>query len=243
MKHWTVSVIVLVPLVLMIASTLLAQGPTATTQPSPKTTVAASRRQLNRQWQATPEDKKKSSGLQDAIKRLRTVMNQPKSVTEPQIRPTTPPTRIKIPTTQPTTQPKTVTAKAPKKTVDPRQIGDRLRKLNKIEDPTAVGDALFQGKRLDLAAIIYDRAVKGNPASEQKAWLMFQAANCRRKTDPQKAVKTYDALVAAHPDSLWSSIALVQKDIVAWQSTNNLENLLKDAGKKGQQSADSSERK
>ncbi|MCP4377238.1 MAG: hypothetical protein GY794_13815 [bacterium] len=242
MKHWTVSISVLLPLVLMVASTLLAQGPVATTQPSNKTaTVAESKRQLDKQWQATPGKEKKSSGLQDAIKRLRTVMNQPAKVAEPK-RPVAPPVRIKISATLPvaTTQPKTKTLK---KTVDPLQVAARARKLNKIEDPTAVGDALFLSKRLDLAAIVYDRAVKGSATPEQKAWLMFQAANCHRKTDPKKAAKAYDALVAAYPDSLWSNIALVQKGIVAWQGTNNLESLLKDSSKKDQSSSDPSKRK
>jgi len=123
------------------------------------------------------------------------------------------------------------------------EIKERIRKLNSIADPAALADALFQAKHPDLAALFYDRALKGRTTPKLKAWALFQAGNCRRKTNPKVALKSYETLVAAHPDSLWSSIALVQKGIVEWQNTNNLTALLKDIEKQGQQSSSSPDRK
>ena len=120
---------------------------------------------------------------------------------------------------------------------------ERIRKLNSIEDPAALADALFQAKHPDLAAVFYDRAFKGPAAPKTKAWLLFQAGNCSRKTKPKAALKAYETLIAAHPASLWSSIALVQKGIVEWRNTNNMAALLSDIEKQSRQSPGSSERK
>ena len=246
MKHWTVTGISLAVLVLMVVSTLWAKEPTARVLPSARSTVEANRRQLGQQWRSSPEDKGDSGQLQEAINRLRSAMHQPKvpTTTKWKKQPTRPTTGVFKTTTQPTTQPKdSSTTKPADGASDPNKIRDRIRKLNSIEDPAAVADALFQAKHPDLAVVFYDRAIKGKSAPREKAWLLFQAANCRRKTKPQAALKAYDALVAAHPDSLWSSIALVQKGIVEWQNTHNLETLFKDAGKQVQQSSSSPERK
>ena len=123
------------------------------------------------------------------------------------------------------------------------EMTERIRKLNNIADPAALGDALFQAGHPNLAAVFYDRAVKGQTAPMEKAWMLFQAGNCRRRTDPQAALKAYDTLVAAHPESPWSSIALVQKGIVEWRNTKNLAALFKDIERQGQQSSGSPERK
>ena len=246
MKHWTVTGISLAVLVLMVVSTLWAKEPTAPSSTSTRSTVEANRRQLGQQWRSSPEDKGNSGELQEAINRLRSAMHQPKipTTTKRNKRPTKTTTRVLKTTTQPTTQPKNSSTTKPADDVsDPKKIGDRIRKLNSIADPAALADALFQAEHPDLAAVFYDRAIKGQAAPKQKAWLLFQAGNCRRKTKPQAAVKAYDALVAAHPGSLWSNIALVQKSIVEWQNTSNLTALLKDIEKQSQQASSSPERK
>jgi len=237
MKHWTVG-ISLAALVLMVAATLWAKDPAAPVSPSARSSVEANRRKLWRSSIQTPKDNGESSGLQEAIDRLQKSMHLPKTSPPPlkrratTTRPAT--TQPRNPTTRPaTTQPSVMTS----------EIKERIRKLNNIADPAALADALFQAKHSDLAVLFYDRAIKGQTTPKEKAWLLFQAANCRRKTNPQAALKAYNTLVAAHPESLWSSIALVQKGIVEWQNTNNLTALLKDIETQGQQSSSSPERK
>jgi len=245
MKHWTVTGITLAALVLTVAATLWAKDPATPVLPSTRSSVEANRRQLWRSNIQTPRDNGDSSGLREAIDRLQKSMHVQKPSPPPASRPvkrrtaTTRPatTQPANPTTRPampaTTQPSVMTS----------EIKERIRKLNSIADPAALADALFQAKHSDLAALFYDRAIKGKTTPKTKAWVLFQAGNCRRKTNPKVALKAYETLVAAHPDSLWSSIALVQKGIVEWQNTNNLTALLKDIEKQGQQSSSSPDRK
>ena len=243
MKHWTVTGISLAALVLMVVSALWAQDPTAPALPSVRSDVEVNRRQLRRSSIQAPRDKGDPSGLQEAIDELQKAMRKPKTKPPPppppkpdetttiQLRLITRPTTW--PATRPTTQPSLVNSK----------IVERIRKLNSIEDTVAAADAWFLAKHPDRAVVLYDRAIKGSGTPKEKAWVLFQAGNCRRKTNPQEALKAYDALVAAHPGTLWGSIALVQKGIVEWQNTNNLTALLKDIEKQGRQSSGSPERK
>jgi tetratricopeptide (TPR) repeat protein len=236
MKHWIVTGISLVAVVLTVVTTIWAQDPPPREAPSTRSAVEASRRQLWRSRIETVQDNGDSSGLQEAIELLQKSMHLPKSPLppyQPEKNPretTTQPattTQPRNPTTRPaTTQPSLITS----------AIRDRIRKLDSIADPAALADALFQAGHPDLAAVFYDRAIKGQTTPKKDAWLLYQAANCRRKTDPQAALKTYDTLVAAHPDSLWGSIALVQKGLVKWQNTDGLTTILKEIEQQGQQS-------
>jgi hypothetical protein len=240
MKHWTVTGISLAALVLMVAATLCAKDPAAPVLPSVRSSVEANRRQLWRSSIQTPRGNGDSSGLQEAIDRLQKSMH---------VRKPPPPVKRRVVTTRPaTTQPANpttmpATGATTRPSVMTSEIKERIRKLNSIADPAALADALFQAKHPDLAALFYDRALKGKTTPKVKAWVLFQAGNCRRKTNPKVALKAYETLVAAHPDSLWSSIALVQKGIVEWQNTNKLAALLKDIEKQGQQSSSSPDRK
>jgi len=246
MKHWTVG-ISLAALVLMVAATLWAKDPAAPVAPSVRSSVEANRRQLWRSSIQTPKDNGQSSGLQEAIDRLQKSMHMQKPSPPPSSRT---PVKPRAATTRPaTTQPGSYPTTRPamlattQPSVMTAEIKEKIRKLNSITDPVALADALFQAEHPDLAAVFYDRAIKGKTTPKKKAWMLFQAGNCRRKTNPQVALKAYDTLVAAHPDSLWSSIALVQKGIVEWQNTNNLAALLKDIEKQGRQSSSSPDRK
>lgn len=243
MKRWTVFSSSVASLVLTIAAALSAEVPVAGELASARSTTEASRRQLRRSSIQAPRDNDNNAPneLQAAIEQLRRSMYRPKPapakpVAEPPA-PTTRPAKAKpklTPTTRPATTQPAMTA---------FEIKERIRKINNVEDPTALGDVLFQAKRPKLAAIFYERAIKGKTTGESGAWAMFQAGNCRRTTDPQAAVKAYDALVAANPKSLWSSIALVQKNIITWRKTNNLAALSKDIEKQSRQSSGSTERK
>ena len=165
MKHGAVTGMVLAALVLTVAVTLWAQDPMASTLSSTSSTVEASRRKLWRSNIQTPQDDGDSKELQEAIARLQKSMHLPKPpasspppvVRRATTRPATTQPSEKNPTTMPaTTQPATMTA-------------ERIRKLNSIEDPAALADALFQAKHPDLAVVFYDRAFKGPAAPKTKA--------------------------------------------------------------------------
>jgi hypothetical protein len=240
MKHVTVTSIVLAGLAFMGVTALCAQDPAEPTLTSARSTVETNRRKL---WQSsiqTPEDDGDAKALQDAIDRLQRSMGSPKPAvitTRPHV---ANPTKTKTVTTQPGK--KDPTTKPAPTTQPSMTVADRIKKLNSIADPAALADALFQAKYPELAAAFYERAAKAPGAPETKAWVLFQMANCSSKTKPLAALKAYDALVAEHPGSLWSDIALVQKGILTWRSTNNLTALLKDIEKQGQQSPNLSQR-
>ena len=240
MKHGTVTGSVLAALAFVGVTALCAQDPTGPTLSSARSSVETNRRKLWRSSIQTPEDDGDAKALQEAIARLQKSMSSP----EPAITTPKPPVTPRIsPRPVVTTQPgKKVPATKPATTTQPSMtVAERIKKLNDIADPAALADALFQAKHPDLAAAFYERATKGPGTPQTKAWVLFQMANCSRETQPQAALKAYDALVAEHPGSLWSDIALVQKGILAWRNTNNLTVLLNDIEKQSQQSSSSSE--
>lgn len=236
MRYCGVTTICLAVLVLPVAATLWAQDAKAPQSPSASSTVETSRRQLWRSNIRTPkEDGASSKGLQNAIARLRQSLHGSK-----------PAPVARLTTTRPaTTQPKTPAAKPAVRppSVMTAEIIEKIRKLNSVEDPAALADALFQAKHPDLAVAFYDRAIKGATTPDNKAWLLFQAGNCSRRTKPQAALKAYDALVTAYPGSLWSSIAKVQKGIVEWRNNKDMVVLLNDIEGQGQESSDLPQRK
>jgi hypothetical protein len=232
-------------LVLMVTATLWAGDPVVASSSSIRSDVESNRREL---WKAniqTPKDEGNSKELQEAIARLQKSMYPAKPAPVPVVAPVKPSVKpIKI---APTTQPKTPTTMPATATTQPAimsiDVKERIRKLNGIKDPAALADVLFQAKHSDLAGVFYDRAIKGASAPDTKAWSLFQAGNCNRKTKPEAALKAYDTLVASHPDSLWSELALVQKGIITWRNADNMAALFADIEKQNKQSSSLSERK
>jgi hypothetical protein len=242
----TFTCISLVMLVLMVTAALWAGDPVTPSSSSARSEVESNRRELWRANIQTPKDEGDSRELQEAIARLQKTMYPAKPAPVPvvtRVKPSVTPKITTIPA--PTTQPKTPTTMPA--TTQPATMGidvkDRIRKLNGIKDPAALADALFQAKHSDLAVVFYDRAIKGSTAAKTKAWSLFQAGNCNRMTKPEAALKAYDTLVASHPGSLWSEIALVQKGIITWRNADNMAAVFADIEKQNQQSSSLPERK
>ena len=244
----TYTCISLVMLVLMVTAALWAGDPVTPSSSSVRSDVESNRRELWRANIQTPKDEGGSRELQEAIARLQKTMYPAKPAPAPvvtRVKPSVTPGTTTIPT--PTTQPKTPTTMPVTATTQPAimsiDVKERIRKLNGIKDPVALADVLFQAKHSDLASVFYDRAIKGASAPDTKAWSLFQAGNCSRKTKPEAALKAYDTLVASHPDSLWSELALVQKGIITWRNADNMAALFADIEKQNKQSSSLSERK
>jgi len=229
MKQWVIG-IHLASLVLTAAAAFSAQDPPADgAAASGESGAGAARRKLWRSNIQTPKDDAGYDELQKAIERLNRAMNPPKAATRPPRRngATTRPAAGESPTTRPATK--------------VLSVKERLIKINSIDDPGALADALFQAGRSKLAGTFYDRAIQGQTDAKTRAWLLFQAGNCRRGTDPAQAAKSYDALLAAHPDSIWSQIARVRKGLLQWRGANKIDQLLKDIAKQEQTSLGSTE--
>jgi len=90
------------------------------------------------------------------------------------------------------------------------------------QDPLVLAEVLFAGGRKKLAAVFYQEALnrdtkKGEKLSaEDKAWALFQAANCLREKDMTAAEKLYLRLIAEYPDCPWVEIAKAQCKLIEW---------------------------
>ncbi len=86
---------------------------------------------------------------------------------------------------------------------------ERLRRLppDRIADPLALADALFQAGHYREAYAFYETALKADGNGKAKAWALFQMANCQRESDPAAGIAIYDQILKDHPDSPWAQIA------------------------------------
>ncbi len=199
---------------------------TPTPTPTMRSAVEGSRWDLWRSNIKPPAGKECSSELAEALRRLNSIRFRKKSDLF-----ANPKASSNQTTSRPTSQPNTDT------TTQPARIGQEiLAKLKKlppesIPDPTALADTLFIEEYLESASFFYAMALKNETDADERAWLLFQIANCYRKTNPTEAVKVYAKLLSEHPNSLWSSTAHMPKNIIEWYKVNKLDDLLKEIEK------------
>jgi hypothetical protein len=99
--------------------------------------------------------------------------------------------------------------------------------LDALGDPLGLADALFLGGHLPEAGALYERLLAREAVTgPDRAWSLFQAANCTRGTDPAAALAHYDRLLGEYPDSAWADAAKVRKALVQWQRQARPETLL-----------------
>lgn len=161
----------------------------------------------------TPGAAAPSVDLEEAIRRLRKVIQQPVR-RRPASEPSAP---APAPAAKATPQP--AAAPAPKSllsTDDLKHVGEAP--LDAFENPLGLADALFLGGHLAEAAVLYDRLLATKAATgPDMAWALFQSANCKRQTDPAGALTLYDRLLAQYADCPWAPAAKVRKALVAWR--------------------------
>ncbi len=106
----------------------------------------------------------------------------------------------------------------------------RIKSLPKagVADPAGLAEALRLGGHPDLAADFYDTAMGSTSDAKEKAWLLFQSANCLRQKNPSAASKKFQKLLAEYPDSLWAPLAQVQAQVVEWRQTSKIGALLEE---------------
>lgn len=114
----------------------------------------------------------------------------------------------------------------------------RLRKMapDSVAEPVALADALFLSEHFDTASVFYNLALQRQHTPEYKARLLFQLANCRRRSDPAAARKMYGQLFNEYPNSVWGRLAQTQGDLLKWYEVNNVRTLLSEIEKEGLQS-------
>jgi len=98
-----------------------------------------------------------------------------------------------------------------------------------ISTVIALGDTLFQAGRPQEAAMFYDMTLDKPDRPDDHAWALFQAANCRRTSDPEAAIGLYRRLVAEHPDTPWAFTAQMQHRLLEWKRMNRPEQSVRQA--------------
>jgi len=124
------------------------------------------------------------------------------------------------PTSRPATRPAAIT---------PQMLAE-IKRLPKalVADPASLAEALRMGGHLDVAARFYAIAAERTSDQAEKAWLLFQRANCLRRTDASAALEAYRKLQAEHPKSLWSRVAQAQARVIEWRRASDLAGLLEE---------------
>jgi tetratricopeptide (TPR) repeat protein len=90
-----------------------------------------------------------------------------------------------------------------------------------VNDPFALAETLFLSQYLEQAAVFYREALKRlntgqTPSVDDRAWIMFQIANCLRNENRPEAAKMYLRFITQYPDSPWRNIALARKQLLDW---------------------------
>ena len=91
----------------------------------------------------------------------------------------------------------------------------------KLDNPFELAEVLFLSGHLNQALVCYREALKRNnpddaQSAQERAWILFQIANCLRNVDRPMAMKTYRQLIAEYPDSPWTDLAKAQDKLVDW---------------------------
>jgi len=107
---------------------------------------------------------------------------------------------------------------------EPSRSGSRLvAEPNSVANPLELAEALYKVARYDEAAACYqvalDRVASGQNKSataRDQAWILFQIGNCHARMNPEAAINAYKRLIADHPASDWTPIAVVREQLMQW---------------------------
>ena len=158
-------------------------------------------------------------------KTVKTAATQPATAVDKSAKAKPPPaetTQAKTPTSQP------VETKATRKIarIAPATLAKLKVKASKATmNLIPLADALFEDGKTDQAADLYEHVSKVSTDDSQKAWALYQTANCRWKSSPNSAADAYTKLIAEHPQSLWSSLAAAQLKFVKFTGSKSLTGL------------------
>ncbi len=115
------------------------------------------------------------------------------------------------------TDPNETAAHLPTAEVDLDKI---LRDTKEIVNAFELAELLYANKQYTPAQHCYQKAFEqltdNSQQNNDKAWIMIQIGNCQKKTEPDKAVQTYNKIQVNYPLSLWAEYAKVQVELTKW---------------------------
>ncbi|MFP4054997.1 MAG: tetratricopeptide repeat protein [Phycisphaerae bacterium] len=99
-----------------------------------------------------------------------------------------------------------------------------------IGNPILLADALYLGGHWKAAASFYREVVDNKKKFEatDRAWALYQIANCQRRYDPSESKATYKRLVSEFASSPWVESGQVQQRLVTWKLSAKPEAMVKD---------------
>ena len=97
-------------------------------------------------------------------------------------------------------------------------------RADEMDRPFEMAELLRASGFLQEAASYYRVALKrmseDDPAiKRRRAWALFQAGSCVRRTDPAEAGRMFQQLLTEHPDSIWKETAEIWLALVDWYAT------------------------
>lgn len=108
-------------------------------------------------------------------------------------------------------------------------------KPEQMHNHLELAEILFLSSHLKEAAIFYKHALKQMSqddliSAKDKAWIIFQIANCLRDEDQQAAKKIYRQLINEYPNSLWTDLAKARERLIDWYLTDKPLTLIDENG-------------
>jgi len=102
-----------------------------------------------------------------------------------------------------------------------QMLREMSRNPEQLRKPLQLAELLFHSGCLKEATVCYRQALSretGNEAGENQniAWILFQIGNCLRNDDPSAAVEMYTKLIAEYPNSPWTDLAKVRRELINW---------------------------
>jgi tetratricopeptide (TPR) repeat protein len=101
----------------------------------------------------------------------------------------------------------------------------------KLRNPLELAEILFKRNYLEQAAMCYRQALDRMNANQNqqpvdKAWVLFQLGNCLKNTEKSTALQMYGQLIEEYPDSPWTDMAKVKRQLIEWYMQNKPHSLI-----------------
>ncbi|UCC23575.1 MAG: tetratricopeptide repeat protein [Planctomycetota bacterium] len=102
-----------------------------------------------------------------------------------------------------------------------QMLEDVTRHPEQLNNPFELAEVLFLSGHPKQALACYQEALKRKKpqdarSADDRAWILFQIANCLRDIDRPSAMETYRRLIVEYPDSPWTELAKAHDKLVDW---------------------------
>jgi tetratricopeptide (TPR) repeat protein len=102
-----------------------------------------------------------------------------------------------------------------------QMLEDVTQHPEQLNNPFELAEVLFLSGHPKQALACYQEALKRKQtqdarSADDRAWILFQIANCLRDIDRPSAMEAYRRLIVEYPDSPWTELAKAHDKLVDW---------------------------